>query len=63
NGNKRIAMTAIFVFLYKNKKWIKVDNQELYNFTVWVASSPPKVKEEVVNAIEKFIKTNMIDLS
>jgi death-on-curing family protein len=62
NGNKRIAMTTLFVFFYKNKKWIEVDNQELYNFTVWVASSPPKVKEEVVNAVEKFIKTNMVDL-
>jgi death on curing protein len=62
NGNKRIAMTTLFVFLHKNKKWIKVDNQELYNFTVWVASSPPKVKEETIKAIEKFIKTNMVNL-
>lgn len=62
NGNKRIAMTTLLVFLYKNKKWIKVDNQELYNFTVWVAQSPPKVKEETVKAIEKFLKTYMVDL-
>ncbi|MHC4573924.1 MAG: type II toxin-antitoxin system death-on-curing family toxin [Planctomycetota bacterium] len=40
NGNKRIAMTALFVFLYKNEKWVEVDTQELYNFTVWVAQSP-----------------------
>jgi death-on-curing family protein len=62
NGNKRIAMTTLFVFLHKNKKWIEVDSQELYNFTVWVASSPPKVKEETVKAIEKFVKANMINL-
>ena len=37
NGNKRIAVTTLFVFLSINKKWIKVDNQELYNFAVWVA--------------------------
>jgi death-on-curing family protein len=61
NGNKRIAMTTLFVFLYKNKKWIKVDTQELYNFTVWVAQSPPKVKEETVKAIKKFLKTYMVD--
>ena len=35
NGNKRIAMTTLFVFLYKRKKWLKVDNQELYNFAKW----------------------------
>src|SRR3989339_139092 len=36
NGNKRIATTTMFVFLYKNRKWIEVDNQELYNFAIWV---------------------------
>jgi len=62
NGNKRIAMTTLFVFLYKNKRWIKVDTQELYNFTVWVAQSPPRVKDETVKAIEKFLKAYMVDL-
>lgn len=60
NGNKRIAMTTLFVFLYKNKKWLKVDNQELYNFAVWVAGSPAKLKDSVVEGIEKFIKLYMI---
>lgn len=60
NGNKRIAMTALFVFLYKNQKWLKVDNQELYNFAVWVAQSPAKLKDEVLKAIEKFLKSYMI---
>ena len=62
NGNKRIAMTTLFVFLYKNKKWIKVDAQELYNFTVWIASSPAKFKDEAVKAIEKFLKESIVDL-
>ena len=62
NGNKRIAMTTLFVFLYKNKKWLRVDTQELYNFTVWIAQSPPKVKKETVLAIEKFLKSHMTNL-
>lgn len=62
NGNKRIAITTLFVFLHKNKKWIKVDTQELYNFTVWVAQSPRKVKEEVVRAIEKFLKAHIVNI-
>ncbi len=62
NGNKRIAMTTLFVFLYKNKKWIKVDNQELYNFAVWVATSPARLKDETVKAIDKFIMTYLVDL-
>lgn len=62
NGNKRIAMTTLFVFLHMNKKWIKVNTQELYNFTVWIASSPPPYKTEVVKSIEKFIKQHIVDI-
>lgn len=62
NGNKRIAMTTLFVFLYRNGKWLKVDTQELYNFTLWVAQSPRTVKEETVSATEKFLKTHLIKL-
>lgn len=62
NGNKRIAMTAMLYFLYRNKKWLRLDNQELYNFAKWVAESNPKLKDETVSAIEKFIKTYMVDL-
>ncbi len=63
NGNKRIAMTTLFVFLYKNKKWIQADSQELYNMTVWVAQSPPQFKNEVLKAIEKFLKKHVISLN
>jgi prophage maintenance system killer protein len=55
NGNKRIAMTTLFYFLYKNKKWLKVDNQELYNFAKWVAESNPRLKDATINAIEVFL--------
>lgn len=61
NGNKRIAMTTLFVFLYKNKKWLQVDNQELYNFAKWVAESNPRLKDETVKAIEKFVITYIVD--
>ena len=60
NGNKRVALTTLLVFLFKNKKWLKVDNKELYNFAVWVAQSPPKLKNEVLPAIEKFLKTYVV---
>lgn len=61
NGNKRIAMTTLFVFLYKNNKWLKVDNQELYLFAVWVASSPAKLKEAVISGIKKFINLYLVE--
>jgi death-on-curing protein len=61
NGNKRIAITTLLTFLFSNSKWLKADTQDLYNFTVWVAQSPSGVKEQVVAAIQKFIRDHLTD--
>jgi len=53
-------LKPIFYFLYKNKRWVKVDDQELYNFTVWIAESNPKLKDEAVAAIKKFLETYLV---
>ena len=62
NGNRRIAMTTLFVFLHMNNKWIRVDTKELYSFTMWIAESNARLKLEAIKAIEKLIKLYMIDL-
>lgn len=56
NGNKRIAVTTLLVFLYINHKWLKTDTTEFYNFARWVAASPSEAKKEVAEYIERFIK-------
>ena len=61
NGNKRIAITTLLAFLLGNGKWLKADTQEFYNFTVWVAQSPAGVKDQVVAAIQKFIRDHLAD--
>ncbi|HBB02656.1 MAG: hypothetical protein US89_C0005G0069 [Candidatus Peregrinibacteria bacterium GW2011_GWF2_38_29] len=55
NGNKRIAITTLLIFLGLNDRWLTVPNQEFYNFAVWVAESPPQFKDQVISAIEKFL--------
>lgn len=62
NGNKRIAMTTMLVFLFKNGKWLKVDNQQLYNFAKMVAQSDPVIKDAMIMGVEKFIQTYIIDI-
>ncbi len=62
NGNKRVAVTALLVFLAENDKWLEVDNQEFYNFTKWVAESNPKYKNQTVSATRDFIKDNLVKL-
>jgi death-on-curing family protein len=59
NGNKRIAMVTLFYFLYANGKWLNADDQELFLFTMWVAESLPAFKDEVLNAIEKFLTSHI----
>jgi len=60
NGNKRIAITTLLVFLHRKGKWMRVDPHQLYIFTKWVAQSPPEVKDQVVDAIQKFIQKHMV---
>ena len=56
NGNKRIAITTLLLFLKQNQKWLNADNEEFYNFTKWIAASPADTKQQTVSAIEQFIK-------
>lgn len=62
NGNKRIAVMSLLIFLGKNGKWIHLSPQELYNLAKWVASSPASVREETVRAIEKEIQKSLFTL-
>jgi death-on-curing family protein len=56
NGNKRIAMTALLVFLLINGYWLKTDTIILYNTALWVARSPADSRDEVIRYIHKFIE-------
>ena len=62
NGNKRIAITTLLVFLAKNKKWLVADPEELYKFTIWIAESFALSKDGTVQAIEKFISSHLDEL-
>ena len=61
NGNKRIAITTLLVFLLLNGKWLKVDLEDFYQFTVWIAGSPSRAKDATVLAIEKFISDHVVN--
>ncbi|MFC1770355.1 type II toxin-antitoxin system death-on-curing family toxin [Candidatus Margulisiibacteriota bacterium] len=60
NGNKRIAITTLFYALNNNNFWIRVSNQELYNFTIWVAESPSDAKDEVLSYVTKFVRKHCV---
>ncbi len=62
NGNKRIAVSTTLFLLADNDKWLKISNQELYNFAKWVAESNANLKDATVDAVEKFISLYIVDL-
>lgn len=62
NGNKRIAVTTLLVFLHKNGKWLQVDPQAFYNFTIWVAQSPAEFKDATVSGVEDFLRRHLVNL-
>ncbi len=60
NGNKRVAVTSLLVFLYLNGSWLKAQPDELYRLAVWVAESLPITKDGVCKALEDFIQKKMV---
>ncbi len=63
NGNKRIAVMGLLYFLYKNDRWLKVDNVVLYNFARDVAKSSPQNKDGATQLIQNFLKKNIVAFS
>lgn len=60
NGNKRIAITTLLVLLAKNKKWLQVDMQDLYDATVLVAQSRPQDKNFMVNGLQMLFSVGIV---
>ena len=61
NGNKRIAVMSLLYFLYKNNKWLDIDNVALYNFARSIAESKPASKEKMIIYINYLIEKHLID--
>ena len=62
NGNKRIAVATLFLFLARNGKWISVEPLTLYQFAKSVAESKPNLRKKVIIKIRNFLKSNMVKL-
>jgi prophage maintenance system killer protein len=55
NGNKRIALASLFVYLSRNGYWLKISPDELYEVAVWVAGSPRTAQAEAVKFLRRVI--------
>jgi len=61
NGNKRIAITTMLVFLSLNGKWLHVNLRDFYDFSTRVAASLAEDKDKVVSEIREFIRGHIAD--
>ena len=60
DGNKRMGIFALLIYLAKNGYWLDTTNEELFDITVYTASSDVKDMEEVRERIERFVEGNMV---
>lgn len=62
NGNKRIALATLLVYLYRNGYWLTISPDELYNVAVWVAGSPRDAQAEAVKFLRRIVVKYRIKL-
>ena len=55
NGNKRIAIMTLLLFLVRNNKKLTVSPDRLYKIAVAVAESKPKTRETVTKFLIDFL--------
>ncbi len=59
NGNKRIAVMTLLIFLLMYGKWVAADQQEFLDFTRWVAGTAANESKFAVLAIEAFLRRHI----
>lgn len=63
NGNKRVAVMTLLYFLYRQSKWLDVDNDTLYRFANQVAESEAIKTHSEMRKIRLFIRKHLINYS
>lgn len=61
DGNKRMAIFALIIYLAKNGYWLETTNEELFDVTVYTAASSMKDKDETVKRIEEFVQDSIVE--
>jgi death-on-curing protein len=60
DGNKRMGIFSLLLYLAKNGYWLESTNEELFDITVYTAGSDVKEMEKVVEKIERFVERNLV---
>lgn len=63
NGNKRMAVTLMLVFLYINGKWLRTNPDNLYSIAYEVAESDPLDRDIIITALKINIKKYLVSIT
>jgi death on curing protein len=61
DGNKRMGIFALIMYLAKNGYWLDTTNEKLFDMTVYTAASSMKDKDDVVKKIGEFVERSMVE--
>jgi len=56
NGNKRLAVTSLLVFMAKNRKWLSIPREKLLDLSIMIAKRETQEKDIIIEAISGLIK-------
>jgi len=56
NGNKRLAVTSLLVFMAKNDKWINIPKGKLIELSIMIASKHRREKDITIEAVGMLIR-------
>ena len=60
DGNKRMGIFSLLLYLYKNGYWLDATNDELFDMTLYTASSKVEDMAKVVEKIKKFVEEHLV---
>ncbi len=61
NGNKRMAVTSLLVFLYLNGRWLEAKPRELYRLARRTAISDRRRKDRELKRLYRFLRRRLVD--
>lgn len=62
NGNKRIAVIGLLLFLLLNGKWLDLKWEKFYETTILVAESRPEERERILRELHRLIAGSLVEV-
>lgn len=60
NGNKRISLCSLLIFLFINKYWLDAGITEIVDMTLKISKSPASDKDKILAEVKEWINKHLI---